>query len=196
MATHPADAGHQDRAINAAPSPQPDLPSLLEALLFVADQPASLSDLARALGVSPAEAETGLAALAEALRGRGLRLQRQGQQFQLVTAPEASSYVERFLGAARDQRLSRAALETLAIIAYRQPISRAAIEAVRGVSCERAIATLKLRGLVEEVGRADGPGRPALLGTTLRFLEYFGLERPEDLPPLEELAVPEDARTP
>jgi segregation and condensation protein B len=92
--------------------------------------------------------------------------------------------VERFLGLEGRTRLSAAGLETLAIIAYKQPVTRAAVEAVRGVNSDGAIASLIARGLVEEVGKAPGPGRPGLLGTTIRFLEHFGLNNPADLPPL------------
>jgi len=164
------------------------LEAALEALLFVADAPPQVGELARALDTSPAQVEEALAALARSLQGRGLRLQRQGDRVRLVTAPELAPYVERFLGLRHGHRLSRAALETLAIIAYRQPITRGQIEAIRGASCERALATLKARGLVQEVGRAPLPGRPRLYGTTLKFLEHFGLERPEDLPPLTSLS--------
>lgn len=93
-------------------------------------------------------------------------------------------FVRRYLGVDEDQRLSTGAVETLAIIAYKQPIARSEIEAIRGVNCDHVIATLKSRGLIAEVGRADSPGRPFLYATTFRFLEYFGLERPEDLPRL------------
>jgi segregation and condensation protein B len=101
-----------------------------------------------------------------------------------VTAPDHGPYVERFLGLESRQRISGAALETLAIVAYKQPVTRAAVEAVRGVNSDGAIASLIARGLVEEVGKAPGPGRPGLLGTTMRFLEHFGLKDPADLPPL------------
>jgi segregation and condensation protein B len=104
----------------------------------------------------------------------------------MVSAPEATLYVERYLGVEEDHRLSHASLETLAIIAYKQPITRQAIEAIRGVNCDRALASLRARGLITEVGRAGSAGRPYLFGTTFRFLEYFGLEKPGDLPPLEE----------
>ena len=158
----------------------------LEALLFVADEPAAIADLARGLALSEQETRELLARLAAALRGRGLRLQWQGERVQLVTAAEAGPYIERFLRGGSEQRLSHAALETLAIIAYKQPVTRSGIEAIRGVDCGRAIATLRARGLVEEVGRAESVGRPVLFGTTMRFLEYFGLEHPADLPPLGE----------
>ncbi len=155
--------------------------------MFVAAGPVTVERLCRALDAPRPLVEEALAALARALRGRGLRLQRQGQEVRLVTAPEAAPYVERFLGRRGGHRLSRSALETLAIIAYRQPITRAQMEAIRGTSCQRALATLKARGLIQEVGRASLPGRPYLYGTTLKFLEHFGLERPEDLPPLTAL---------
>lgn len=158
----------------------------VESILFVADEPVELAALARIAGASLEEVERAVEALAADCQGRGVRIQRAGSAVQMVTAPEAAPYVERFMGVEEDHRLSAAALETLAIIAYKQPITRAAIEAIRGVNCERALATLKARGLIAEVGRAEGPGRPYLFGTTFRFLEYFGLEKPEDLPPLPE----------
>jgi segregation and condensation protein B len=112
-----------------------------------------------------------------------VRLQRTGDLVQLVSAPHAAPYVERFLGLEHPP-LTNASLETLAIIAYRQPITRAGVESVRGVDCDGPIRTLMARGLIEEIGRAPVIGRPALFSTTVRFLEYFGLERPDDLPPL------------
>jgi segregation and condensation protein B len=164
--------------------PAPDLLAALEAVLFVAEEPVELAEVARALDVSVAAARGLVDRLAEQLAGRGLRLQRQGNKTQLVTAPEAGGYVLRFLGARAEQRLSPAALETLAIIAYRQPVTRPALEAIRGVNCDHAIATLRARGLIEEVGRAEGVGRPVLFGTTMLFLEHFGLAHPGELPPL------------
>lgn len=156
----------------------------LEALLFVAGEPVELADLARALEISVAATRELLEALDEGLRSRGVRVQRQGTRVQMVTAPECGPVVERFLGQRTEQRLSPAALETLAIIAYKQPITRSQIEAIRGVDSGRAIATLRARQLVDEVGRANTLGRPVLLGTTMHFLEHFGLRHPADLPPL------------
>jgi segregation and condensation protein B len=161
-----------------------DLTAALEAILFVAEEPVELAEVARTLDVSVAAARGLVDALAERSAGRGLRVQRQGTRAQLVTAPEAGGYVRRFLGARTEQRLSPTALETLAIIAYRQPITRPALEAIRGVNCDHAIATLRARGLIEEVGRAEGVGRPVLFGTTIAFLEHFGLSHPAELPPL------------
>ena len=164
--------------------PAAQLPALIEALLFVADGPVEEALLARTLGVPRRQIDAPLVALAEALRGRGLRLQRGPDGVQLVTAPHASSYVEQFLGIEAGRRLSTAALETLAIIAYRQPVTRGTLEAIRGVSSDGALDTLRARGLVDAAGRAYTPGRPTLFATTQKFLEYFGLERPEDLPEL------------
>lgn len=161
-----------------------DLVMAVEAILFVAEEPVEVAELARALGVSAAAVRGLVERLAEQCAARGLRVQRQGSRVQLVTAPEVGAYVNRFLGARADQRLSSAALETLAIIAYRQPITRPELEAIRGVNCDHAIATLRARGLIEEVGRAEGVGRPILFGTTMAFLEHFGLTTPDELPPL------------
>jgi segregation and condensation protein B len=171
------------------------LPSLIESILFVADGPVDVSLLSRALRRQIFDIEEALALLGDRCSLGGTRLQRAGDTVQLVTAPDAGPFIERFLGLESRQRLSGAALESLAIIAYRQPMTRAGVEQLRGVNSDGAIASLIARGLVEEVGRAPGPGRPALLGTTIRFLEHFGLSKPADLPPLPTngaLGEPED----
>ncbi len=161
-----------------------NLKALVESLIFVADEPLEVALLAAILEAEPAEVSEAIDALAADCHSRGLRIQRTGELVQMVTAPEAAPYVERLLGLEHHQRLSTAALETLAIVAYKQPVTRAAIEAIRGVNSDRVVATLMVRGLVEEVGRAETIGRPALLGTSVRFLEHFGLESPDQLPPL------------
>jgi len=175
--------------------PEPEqLVPILEAVLFVADAPIEIAALARTINTPRGEVSDALDQLAEACRDRGVRLQRTGDLVQLVSAPQTAAYVERFLGLEHPP-LTNASLETLAIIAYRQPMTRAGIEAVRGVDCDGPIRTLMARGLIEEVGRAPVIGRPTLFATTVRFLEYFGLERPGDLPPLPftELPAEEDA---
>lgn len=164
------------------PDPEQVL-NVVEAVLFVADQPADVGLIARSLNAPKEEVVQAIEQLAEQCRDRGVRVQRTGDLVQLVSAPETAAYVERFLGM-EHPRLTDASLETLAIIAYRQPITRAGIEAVRGVDCDGPIRTLLARELIEEVGRAPVIGRPTLFGTTVRFLEYFGLEKPDDLPPL------------
>ncbi len=167
-----------------APEPFDSLKLVIESILFVADEPVELGTLARVAGANVDEVSRAVEVIAGECQGRGVRIQRTGSAVQMVTAPESAPYVERFLGVEEDHRLSHAALETLAIIAYKQPITRTAIESIRGVNCDRALASLRARGLVAEVGRASAVGRPYLYGTTFRFLEYFGLEKPEDLPPL------------
>jgi len=173
--------------MNDLPSPSAaELKAIVESILFVAEEPLDMDMLARSLGVDVKMVAKAVDALNEECRQRGVRLQQTGSAVQMVTAPEVAPYVERFLGLDEDRSLSQAALETLAIIAYKQPITRMTIESIRGVNCDQVIASLKARGLIAEVGRAHAQGRPYLFGTTFRFLEYFGLEKPEDLPPLKE----------
>ncbi len=160
---------------------------IVESVLFVADEPVDVSALARIADARLAEVQQAIDVLASDFGRRGVRIQRTESAVQMVTAPQTTPYVERFLGVEEGHRLSHAALETLAIIAYKQPITRQAIEKIRGVDCDHVLASLRARGLIAEVGRAHTVGRPYLFGTTFRFLEYFGLENPEDLPPLAEL---------
>jgi segregation and condensation protein B len=160
------------------------LPAYVESILFVAEEPVGVPLLMQSLRITREAVEDALAELEQRCFEGGTRLQRDGDVVQLVTAPEAGPYVERFLGLESRQRLSGAALESLAIVAYRQPVTRATVEQIRGVNSDGAIASLIARGLVEEVGKMPGPGRPGLLGTTMKFLEHFGLTRPTDLPPL------------
>ena len=159
--------------------------TLLEALLFVAAEPVAVQDLARVLERDEAEIAAALEEWGREHARSGIRLQRLGERVQLVSAPEAAPYIERFLGLQYSGRLSAAALETLAIIAYRQPVTRPAIEALRGVDCSGILQTLLRLGLIEERGRATTPGRPILYGITFDFLRHFGLQSLEDLPPLD-----------
>jgi segregation and condensation protein B len=163
------------------------LENLMESLLFVAEGPVPVARLAEALEVSPREVEAALGQLTETYLHRGLSVQRSRDKVQLTTTPAAADKVQRFLGLAAATPLSRAALETLAIIAYRQPITRAEIEQVRGVNVDGVMQTLVERGLVEQVGRAEVVGRPMTYGTTVAFVEYFGLRSLEDLPAADEL---------
>ncbi|GAB6875974.1 SMC-Scp complex subunit ScpB [Thermaerobacter litoralis] len=156
----------------------------VEALLFVAGEPLTPKRMAAILGVGEAVVRQALEELAEACRapGRGIELVEVAGGWQLVTRPEYSRAVEELLQPRR-QALSRAALETLAIIAYRQPVTRAEIEAIRGVQSDAGLRALLERGLVREVGRKEGPGRPILYGTTPLFLQQFGLRDLSELPP-------------
>ncbi|MCC7364334.1 MAG: SMC-Scp complex subunit ScpB [Dehalococcoidia bacterium] len=176
------------------PRPANELPWVLEALLFVAEEAQPLTTLARAAGVSDGAARKALARLAADYEARGLRLMEDGQKYQLVTAPEYAPYINELLGQGPGQRLSRAALEVLTIVAYKQPCSRAEIEAIRGVNSDRLVATLEARGLVEQVGVAEGPGKAKLYRTTMRFLEHFGIASPQELPPLPDAPQPETAQ--
>jgi len=168
------------------------LTARVESLLFVADGPVSAGRLAEALEVTPGQVERALSELEATYAGRGLCLQRAGSRVQLITAPEAASYVERFLGLEARTRLSRAATETLAIIAYRQPITRPEIDVIRGVSSDSVLRTLLSAGLIEEVGRATTVGRPILYGSTFEFLQHFGLRGLDELPPLDSALAGEE----
>ncbi len=174
---------------------QQQVESVLESLLFVADEPVAVSQLASVLEVEVKSIEEALERLRSAYSQRGLRIQRKGQRVQMVTAPEAAPYIERFLGLQLSGKLSTAALETLAIIAYQQPITRAQIEAVRGVNCDGVLRTLTRKGLVEEIGRLEQAGRPILYGTTFEFLQYFGLQDLAELPPIEAKGDEEENKT-
>ena len=168
----------------AAPSPSPDaeLARQAEALLFSLGTAIETRRLAETLGIDVRQLEPVLDHLAELLTDHGLMLQRHDALVQMVTRPEASAAVRRLLNPEVPGRLSPAAYETLAIVAYRQPVTKAAIEDVRGVDCERVLEGLLARGLIEERGRLDTPGTPRLFGTTMRFLQLLGVERLEDLP--------------
>jgi len=159
---------------------------VIESLLLVADGPVSIERLAQALEVNPSVVKEALEELKAEYTDRGIRLQWHNGRVQIVTAPEAAPFVERFLQVEPSRKLSQAALETLAIIAYRQPVTRAEIEAIRGVNCDGVLRTLLSKGLIEEVGHLEQAGRPVLYGTTFQFLQYFGLQSLDELPPLED----------
>jgi segregation and condensation protein B len=166
-----------------------DLLAKIEALLFVASEPASVEQLAQALHVSEDAVEEALEALALRYQDRGLRVQRTHRQVQFVSAPEAAECVQHFLGLDASTRLSTAALEALALVAYRQPITRAQVEATRGVNCDGVLRTLLSHGLIAAMGRLEQAGRPIVYGTTFQFLQYFGLADLSQLPSLEALAL-------
>jgi segregation and condensation protein B len=167
-----------------------ELGVVIESLLFVSGRPLERAELRKLLDVDEVMLSQSLLALEHTLEQhkRGIRLQRLGEQVQLVTAPENARYVAALLGLPMTAKLTSAALETLAVISYRQPVTRAQIEAVRGVNSDRALASLIQHGLVTEVGRAQTVGRPTLFGTTGEFLQLFGLTSLEQLPNVKELA--------
>lgn len=156
----------------------------IEALLFVSSGLVGINQLSKALEMTDREVETALADLEAhyAMGGHGLRLMRVKSRVQLTTDAALSKTVEEFLGLEATSTLSRAALETLAIIAYKQPITRPEVDVIRGVNSDGVMRTLLSKGLIEELGRAETPGRPIYYGTSPEFLQYFGLESLEALP--------------
>ncbi|HOE70384.1 MAG TPA: SMC-Scp complex subunit ScpB [Brevefilum sp.] len=161
-----------------------NLSARIEGLLFVSSGLVSLNQLAKVLGVSENVVESTLKDLDAHYKsaGRGLRLMRVKSRVQLTTAPEISNTIEEFLDLDTTTTLSQAAMETLAIIAYKQPITRPEVDVIRGVNSDAVLRTLLSKGLIEELGRADTPGRPIYYGTTPEFLQYFGLESLDELP--------------
>jgi segregation and condensation protein B len=165
------------------------LKRIIESILFVADRPIDVAFLARITEADVRWVDEIVDTLAGEYQTRGLRVQRIGSAVQVVTAPEAAPYIQAFLGIDENQRLTPGTLVALTVIAYKQPITRPALDRILGKNCEWQVSSLKARELITEVGRANAPGRPYLYGTTFRFLEHFGLEKPGDLPPLPELEI-------
>lgn len=157
----------------------------LEALLFASTGPATIDQLAAALEVRHAEVKTALSNLEAQYQARGLRIQYHKGGAQMTSAPEFAPEVERLLQLDRQAHLSRASLEVLAIITYQQPITRPEIDSIRGVNSDSSLGTLLRHGLIEEIGRTRGPGRPILYGTSGEFLQHFGLTSLEELPAIE-----------
>ena len=164
--------------------PEFSLAAKIEAMLFVSAEPVPVAQLSQALDVTASVVERGLKELDDSLVNRGLRLQRSAGRVQLTTDSELASIVEHFLGLEATTHLSRAALETLAIIAYQQPVTRPQVDSIRGVNSDGMMKSLLSKGLIQEAGRADGPGRPILYSTTPEFLQHFGLSSIIELPPL------------
>ena len=161
-----------------------DLEARIEALLFVATQAVTPGQLATALEISLGAVERALAELERSYEGRGLRVQHHGGRVQLTTAAGTAPLIERFLGLDATSRLTQASLEALSIVAYKQPVTRPQVDSIRGVNSDGVLRSLLSKGLVQEIGRAETPGRPILYVTTPDFLQYFGLNSLDDLPPI------------
>ncbi len=161
-----------------------NLSAIIEAILFVSGDPVRVDALAHAMDLTVSELNEALAALGDhlSLENRGIQLNRSGETVFLSICPRYAAQVEAFLQPLQKQPLSQAVLETLSIIAYRQPVTKGDIEAVRGVKCDYSVQTLVNRGFIEEVGRRETLGRPILYGTTDKFLQHFGMESLDDLP--------------
>lgn len=167
----------------------------VEALLFVADSSVTIQQLATGLQVSSRQIKQALNMLDDDYKQRGLRIQRSKSEVQLTSAPFMAIDIERFLNIERSSRLTRAALEVLAIIAYQQPVTRPHIDSIRGVNSDSVLRTLLRHGLIEDVGRSEGPGRPILYTTTSEFLQHFGINTLKELPQLSPTPVLEDDET-
>ncbi len=163
----------------------------IEALLFVADRALSPQELSEATDAPPGDVQAAIEALIHAYDGRGIVIIDHRGSYRMVSAPDLGEFCRRLLGVETRTRLSRAALETLGVIAYRQPVSRVQIERIRGVDSDSPLATLLARSLIEETGRLDAPGRPAQFGTTDMFLAYFGIPSLDALPDVH-IPPPED----
>ena len=170
-----------------------ELKPAIEALLFASERPLTLEQIKQAFegGISNAEIKQLLDELKNEYESetRGFRLFEIAGGFQLVSDPRFAEYLKRFYQSREKKRLSQATLETLSVVAYRQPVTRADIEFIRGVNADGAIKTLLEKGLVRITGRKEVPGRPMLYGTTALFLEHFGLNSLKDLPPLTEYTL-------
>ncbi len=161
-----------------------EIPQILEAILFVAGEPVAVADLAQALEVSELEIMHAVEELQRECERRGVTIHRYGDHLRMETRSEYAPYVERLLQPVQRQTLSQTAMETLAVIAYRQPVTKGEVEQVRGVKCDYSVQSLLHKGLIREAGRKEALGRPILYATTDRFLEHFGISDIRELPPL------------
>lgn len=168
-----------------------ELSALVEAILFVSPEPISADQIAKIVDSTPRLVKKALDHIESSYQDRGLRLQHHNNKIQITTAPEAAPVLERMLELETTSTLSQAALETLSIVAYQQPITRPQIDSIRGVNSDAVLRTLLNKGLIDEVGREEGPGRPILYSTTTEFLKYFGLTSYEELPPLDIEELPQ-----
>lgn len=170
-----------------------EIAHIVEAILFVTGEPVLMSDIAKALEVTSGEVAMAVDLLKMDCEDgmRGIVVKRSGDHVQLATRASYAPYVERLLQPVQKQTLSQAAMETLAVIAYKQPVTRGDIEAIRGVKCDYSVMSLMNKGMIQEVGRRETLGRPILYGTTDTFLSHFGLENLGQLPAMPEKAEPE-----
>ena len=175
----------EEKSSSAPQKPHLGLTALVEAILFVSPEPISSNQISKLLEVSPREVKNALDELSLLYQDRGIRLQFHKNRIQITSAPEAAPVLETMLNLETTSTLSQAALETLSIIAYQQPITRPRIDSIRGVNSDGVLRTLLNKGLIDDIGRAEGPGRPILYSTTTEFLKYFGLSSYDELPPLD-----------
>ncbi|MCL6472066.1 MAG: SMC-Scp complex subunit ScpB [Firmicutes bacterium] len=172
------------------------LRSIIEALLFVSDRPLSVPKICDVTGAKDEEVRQAIDELVNEYRraDRGFQLREVAGGYRLYSHPAYATYIEKLILSFDHRRLTQAALETLSIIAYKQPVTKVDIAAIRGVNSDGVVNTLINRGLIKEVGRQDAPGQPILYGTTAKFLESFGLKSLNELPPLDEFSPDDEVR--
>ena len=167
-----------------------------EAILFVSGEPVLIRDLAKAMDITELEMSKVLEILDKGLEERGLMVHRYGEHLRLETRPEYAPWIQKMLQPVQKQSLTQTLLETLAVIAYRQPVTKGEVEQVRGVKCDYSVQSLLSKGLIQEIGRREGLGRPILYGTTDQFLEHFGISDIRELPPLPKAELQEKVEEP
>lgn len=163
-----------------------NLKGYIESILLVAEKPVSIKELASSTEAMSSEVQKELTSLIDEYKNRGMKIIKKGEYFSLVTDPENAEVVGKFLNEELRHDLSEAAVETLSIITYKQPVTRIEIEDIRGVQSDQILRNLMIRGLVTEVGRKESPGRPILYGTTMEFMQYFGFSDESQIPKFEE----------
>ena len=166
--------------------------SIIESVLLVAEKPVDIKELAVICNAHVSIMQKATMELIEEYKDRGIKLIRKGDLYHIVSAPENAEYIAKYLNEELRHDLSRAALETLAIITYKQPITRMEIEDVRGVNSDYVVRNLMIRGLIGEQGRKDAVGKPILYGTTMEFLQFFGLENEDQLPSVDNITAPKE----
>jgi segregation and condensation protein B len=158
------------------------LRNVIESILFIAERPVKISEIADSCGVMVSQVQTQALQLITEYTNRGVRIVRKGDYLQMATSSQNTAEIARFFRRELRSNLSEAALETLAIIVHQQPITKSQIDQIRGVNSDTSLRLLLVRGLITEVGRLQSLGRPILYGTTMEFMQYFGFEKPEDIP--------------
>lgn len=166
-----------------------NLKSQIESILLVAGKPLGLKEIALAVGRAMADVEIEIKKIMSDYQERGIKIIKKGENFLLTTSPENAEIVSRFLNEELRHELSASALETLAIVVYKQPVTKAEIEEIRGTDSQKPLRTLLLRGLIEERGRKEAPGRPILYGSSMELLSYLGLKNEEEIPKIEEFTL-------
>ncbi|MEI7690556.1 MAG: SMC-Scp complex subunit ScpB [bacterium] len=161
----------------------------IESILFIADKPVSVKELANITGFMVTDIQEALRELSLEYEKRGICFSRKGEFISFVTAPDCAKYVSKYLNEELRHDLSPAGLETLAIITYKQPLTRVEIEEIRGVNSDQTLRNLMIRGLIAEVGRKETIGRPILYGTTMEFVQYFGLLEEKNIPKFDDLRL-------